>query len=619
MSRIASGKPLGRAADTLASVRREFQRYRGALGWLLGSVFRLYPRRLVMVVLGSAAGVAVAGVAVLLLVSYAQLLEAGEYIRVAERQWAARDETVLLVVALVVAAMVLIGAANIYWARREGIRLATDMQLYWMQQVASAYGGELANPAAYLNDRALQRGLVGVQTGSTRIAGMALRRLLKSSVAVFIALAGAGAMFWLQPWVTLAGSGLLSVAMIFYYLVNKGAVEATKRFEVAQPKARRAGARLIKQCQSSMNPTLAPPELASAPETPLMRAATEAFRDRVLAAAKAEFIGYMLFAVGGSALVFYLGRAAVQGELAWTSLLAYLVVFRITIGAVRQVFQTLATFSRFYRGIFRLFAYLSSAAPTKRRFPALGRLPVRIPAGALREEGVPERFTLRAGQAQGLVLPVTLSRHSVAFIARALAGPNPTRRERIKNSLAIAHLSDFSSSPLSPLQLMGLPPTWRGEELDKWLGQSDRDNLSQHTPTLTAPLDSNGLRIPLRLQALLSLAAAVRLERPLLLASIELASEIPDVLTRMLSDRCFNLWVCARYPVSRRFLDKAVSVSRLHVIAADGSTVAIGGSPWLREKGPEIELLLESRAAGIREGAQPDDAVDDADHSEEGI
>lgn len=564
-----------------------------------------YRLQVTLLIAASIGGVLFGAVGVAVVVRYAQLLESGAVVPIFGREYPAQESFMLVCVASVSGAVLILGAVLTFSARLRAVRIGTEFQLDCGDRVLATVGGEVESAHAYAGDRYLRSELSKLHGRDARICGMAVRRLLDAVAPVAVMIGGMCALFWLHVSSSFVMLAVIGLALPAYYFVNLGAARATRRFEIANRRARRAARELFVGF-SFWPPAPLPREVVRGAESRgVLRASALAFRERFAALARAEFISYGVTAAAFVLLLIYLGRDAIAGRMQWASLAAYLVILRLTVMAMRRLFQTATMISRYYPSIYRCSRFLAVAIAESGETSSLDEVHIRIGRQALTDGGK-RRLIFRKGDFVGLTGPLSPNRYSILYYAKLFVDQHSAQggRRALDQIRLIAPLA-VPPVPASVRELLGLRSDWGAEEvkqrLSDWadelgrVGALDPDRVLE--PTVWQ-------QISLECRRQLALLGAEASTCPILLASSRVASAEWLRSQPWTRDRLVFLWYPGRPP---RALGM---VAPVHIVAgASTGVVAVGSPLWVRNSWEKIQDLLDAETRRVREfeGNQLDD------------
>lgn len=556
----------------------QLHRYAGAVRWLAVKLWGAFRWRLVRAVVAAQLGVIIVGAGVALSVHYAQQLEGGGRLQLGGVALPARDETTLALVVAAVLAVLLAGGATLFWAQRRIVSMASQLNHQVRRDVALAYGGELPEAADWGDERSMWRALWILQTRDARRCAIVTRNLMRNTVHVGIAVVGVGALFALEPAMTVLLLAVMLVGLVAYYYANTVSVRATRRYEAIAPATRKQLHRLLPRLQ-----TLSQPEprregfdAALGPEE--VTEETDAFRDRFGAHIYAQLLNFAIMGVVLAGLIAYMGREALLGNVPWTRLVAYMVVLRITLSSIHSLFNTFAFFSRFYPSIDRLRRFFAASNST-RSSEALDELPLDGGHGVLAESDAMRRPVAR-GETVGVVLPVALSRYSLGLLARSFAGDDVRRRRGLLGQIAMA--APLSAPPVaaSMQDLLPFDGGWDAETLRARLGDQAGpvEEAIGLDPRVAAPPEA-WAQLPAEAAARLVLIAAADSERPVLAIDGSLAAqEGAERLEEAASDKM--VLVCSNGAGASH---DGLGITRRVVASQQGEALAVGSPQWIAE------------------------------------
>lgn len=572
-----------RTAPRLRHVRAQLGRYAGALRWLAARLWRAFRWRLVRAVAAAQAGILVIGLGLSLSLYYAQRLEADEPLRFQGFAVSARDESTLAGTVAVILVVMMAGAALLFWAQWTIINMAAELNHHVRADVALAYGGQLPQDSDWRDNRSVERALWVLQTRDARRTAIVTRSLLRNTVHLAIVTIGFGALFYLQPRLTLVLAGAMLVALCAYYYVNTISVNATRRYEAVAPGNRRALHRVRAGFQTLSQPRLDRGGFDAALGRDAVAEETEAFRDRFGAQVYSDLLSFALMGVVLAGLIGYMGRQALTGEIPWTQVIAYVLVLRFALAGLRSLLNTFAFFSRFYPSINRLQEFFSATNSAISRDP-LPELPLPSTTDALTQDDAATR-PLRPTEVVGVTLPVALSRYSVGLLAAVFAGSDPTRRRRLLGHIAMAAPLSVPSTPASMQDLLLLDDRWDPETLRQRLG--DQAAAVESTVGLDPAAAISGghwAKLPPKAAGRLALVAAECSDRPLLAVDRTLVDEEWKEIDQHRRQGKIVL-VCSEDPP-----EPDSRASRHLVVSEDGTLTAIGSPEWVKQNWEAIPL-----------------------------
>lgn len=584
----------------------QLRSYAGAVRWLALMLWVAFRWRVILAIVGALAGVIVIGAGLGLSLHYAQALETGDRLELGPIVAAARAQATLAVVVAVVLVVLLAGAGILLLAQRNIVSMAAELNHRVRTDIALAYGGELPETSAWSDDRAMWRALWVLQTRDARRSAIVTRNLMRNATNVVIAVVGVGALFYLEPQVTLALLAFMAVGLFAYYRANTASVQATRRYEAIAPATRRQLHRLLPIFQTLSQPQLGREEFETALGPADITAETVAFRDRFGAHIYAQFLNLAIMGVVLAGLIGYMGRRALLGAMPWTRVIAYLVVLRIALSGIHAIFNAFAFFSRFYPSIDRLhrfFAACNSATSSER----LDELPLRTCDEALRES---EEMSspVPKGEVIEVALPVGLSRYSLGLLAQLFAGDDVERRRRLLGHIAMAAPLSAPPAPASMRSLLMLDPSWTAETLRARLGDEAGavEDAIGLEPDAVVP-EAAWERLPERAAARLVVTVATASPRSVLAIDRELAvREGIEHLEDVARDKIVLVCTDGGTPDG-----DALRVTRKVVVSPRGEVLAVGSPRWIAEHRQAITERLAQDGPQLHDEPADDDFDDE--------
>lgn len=594
-----------RVAEVLTTWRG-LSRYGNAVRWFARTLWVAFRWRVIGVVVATLVGVTVVGAGLSLSLAYFQQLEQDGEVELRGLALPARDESTLALMVVVVLAVLVAGAGILFFAQSRIVGMAVELNHRVRMDIALAYGGELPTPADWSSERAVWRALWLLQTRDARRVSIVARSLLRNTVNLAIAVAGVGALFYLEARMTVLFLAIMVVAMVSYYRTNAASARATRRYEAVAPSTRRDLRQLLPSVQTLSQPAPDRAELEAALDQEAVTEETEAFGDRFGAHIHAEFLGFVIMGVALAGITALMGRQALAGHMPWTRLIAYVLVLRITISAVQSLLRTFAFFSRFYPSIDRLNRFLSASNAATSDEP-LEALPLRAGARTLSESPDATRPVAR-GEVVEVVLPVPLSRYSLGLLAWVFAGNDRRRRRHLLGQTAMAAPLTVPPMPASMRTLFMLNGTWDRSALRQRLG--DQAALIEEVvgldPSAVVPAGA-WATLPRDARDRLVLVAAEAGSRPVLALDRGLATrETLDRLRREAGDRI--VVVCSSSGPGGH--DEPLGITRKVVVSTSGEVLAIGSPGWIDDR---WDLIGDRGVGGATADASGDDELDDED------
>ena len=563
----------------LQALRRQAGRYFGAVAWLFGLVFSRYRRRAFAVFAGSAIGVALVGAGVAGIFAVVSVLETGGAISMAGVEFRPEAAGQMVGVAAIASLLIMLGAVAVFAARSTSIGVASDLLKYLTASVLATYGGIPPHPLDFRSDRHLRAAIGRLRTSYARKCFLVVRQTFEAPVLILTFAAGVAAMVWLQPTAAVAVTLVVALVLPAYYLVNMAAVSATKRFEALSRAAARESKALAQTY--AQRPHDPPGEIHAA-----FQAATASqerihtFARRFLATVRADLTSQLTSAIALLALLAYLGSQVLAESLSVTAAVAFMLVLRFMLTAMRGVFRSFALLSRHYPSVYRFYLF-STGQDRVKPLPPGARFKLRLMPGGLRAPEAPKRtWRVGPGSVLGVNAPVTPSRFSVWYYASLLAGGSDIAGAlAIRDATRVAVVPPAPRSPTSLRRHFGVADTMAFETLIAATGAGAAASLcAQSVDSLDATYEPEAFAaLPGATTAALALAAA-RSHAP----SVIIAS------ARMLLDD-IRSQAGEALIVSRHRIRPLRDIADAHLVAAsDGAIVAWGSPRWIRENWSDI-------------------------------
>ena len=434
-------------------VLRQARRYLGTVLWFFAKVFREQPRRSLTVFVASGSGLALVALGFGVVFTVLSGLEAGELVDVAGLVVDPSSARNLALIAGIAAITVAGGAGLLFVARHHAVVAAAELQRTMASEVTAAHGPAALDPTMFLSDQRLITTLTSLQTSEARRCALSVRRGLETPVQLVVVVGGFVLLFLLEPLAAFGSTLFATVALPFLYVVNVRGVRASKRYEALMGPSRATTRSLLEDLarRFDLTPSAARAQLAGLPH---VWPAIDAFRDRFVAVVRADLASQLIAATTTFALLAYLGSAALDGRMSLVVLGTFMVLLRLTLGALRSVFVSLTTISRYYPSMYRYQQFLHGLRPVPPGVVMPNEATPRAGPRALAEPGV-ALGPLEAGSIVSLTTPVSPSRYATWYFGLVLAGGDPTRaavwRDRIKVATAVDDLSDASADAAAAL------------------------------------------------------------------------------------------------------------------------------------------------------------------------
>jgi hypothetical protein len=415
-------------------VARQTRRYGGTVVWFFAKVLRDQPARSLLIFSSSGAGLALIAIGFAFVVAVLSSLEAGEARELLGIVVDPGESNVLFLIAAIAATTVSAGAALVFVARHQAVVAAAEVQRTIATEVTAAFGPPPLDPTMFASDQRLLNTLASLQTAEARRCALAVRRGLEIPVQVGIVMGGLVILLFLEPVAAIASMVFAAVAVPALYAANVRGVEAAKRYEALMGPSR-AATRTVLEAADARHDGAFEWARSRLEGAPYVWDAIDAFRDRFVAVVRADFASQVLGAVTTFALLAYLGSAALHGRLSLVVLGTFMVLLRIALGALRSVFVSLTTVSRYYPSLYRyrlLHAGLMPASEPAPQVPAL-----RVADETVSEPGV-RLDALRPGIVVSVTAPVDASRYAAWYFAQLLAGARPEAIRAWRDRIDIA-------------------------------------------------------------------------------------------------------------------------------------------------------------------------------------
>lgn len=396
----------------------------GTIAWFFLRVARAQPWRHAALVAAAGAGIAALSAGFGAVVAVLAALEAGASYTVAGLTIDPTARGGLVVIAIVAAAAVMAGASLVYAARRLAVEISAVFQRQVAFEVAAARGPLAPEPIAYASDARLTNWLTRLATGDARRCALALRRGLEVPVPLLIVTGGTVVLFVLDSVAAAASVVLAATVVPAMYLVNLQGVRASKRYESLVTPARTATAALLdaRRGLDASGDDDAAEMRATLTNDGSIAPAIDAFRDRVIAALRADLASQLVTAAATFGLLVYLGMGVLDGRGSIVSLATFMVVLRLVLGGLRNVFVGIATISRHYPFLYAYRRFVLGLEPDRRTPATAPETPTpRRSPDALHEPGARLR-DIAPGALVSISATVSPGRYAWGYLALVLAG-----------------------------------------------------------------------------------------------------------------------------------------------------------------------------------------------------
>lgn len=590
----------------LQGLRRQAGRYFGAVAWLFGIVFQRYRRRALFVFAASAAGVALVAAGMGGVFAVVSGLETGGSVDVAGIELHTGDDTSTAMLAAVAGLMIVAGAGAVFAARATAIGVASDLLAYLTASAVATYGGIPPHPLDFRSDRHLRAAIGRLRSGYARRCFLVVRQTFEAPVLLLTFIGGMAALVWLQPTAAVAVTLLVVCALPAYYLVNMAAVHATKRYESLSKGASRE-TRALADTYAARPHDQAAAVHAAFEQAASLQERLRSFARRFLATVRADLTSQITGAVALLGLLAYLGTQVLAGALSITAAVAFMLVLRFVLVAMRGVFRGFALMSRHYPSVYRFFLY-GTGQERRRSLPADVTFKLRLAAGGLRAPEAPKRsWRVGPGDVLGVNAPVSPSRYSVWYFASLLANAGDMEQAlTIRDATSVAAIPPAPRETTSLRAHFGFEDGARFEAVAASIGPEATTRLRElgiasldtsHEPDVLADLGGATGRA-------LALAAARHADTRVVIAAARL---LPDDIRARAGDQLI---------VARHRIRPQRDIADVHVVAAsDGAIVAWGRPAWVREHWADIRAHVRAYEEALQRtlGDDADGDEDDED------
>lgn len=476
------------------------ERFVGTIAWFFLRVARAQPRRHAALVAAAGGGIAALSAGFGAVVAVLAALESGTSFTVAGFAIDPAARGGLVVIAAVAAAAVMVGASLVYGARRLAVDISAEFQRRVALEVAAARGPLTSEPVAYSSDARLTNWLTRLATGDARRCALALRRGLEVPVPLLIVTGGSVALFLLDAAAAAASVVLAATVVPVMYLVNLQGVRASKRYESLVTPARTVTAALLDARRGS---DASGPDDAAALRVTLahddtVAPAIDAFRDRVIAALRADLASQLVTAAATFGLLVYLGLGVLDGRGSIVALATFMVVLRLVLGALRNVFVGIATISRHYPFLYAYRLFLRGLEPDRSTPATTPRAPAPRRSPEARHEPRAQLRGIAPGALVSISATVAPGRYAWGYLGLVLAGGDADAarwwRDRVvpatrDGRLPAGHDPATSVVVIDGEELGGTPaPRLPGVRLGVvWLSAKPPDQLASDLHLVTGP------------------------------------------------------------------------------------------------------------------------------------
>jgi hypothetical protein len=307
-------------------------------------------------------------------------------------------------------------------------------------------------------------------------------------------------------------------------------------------------------------------------------------------------LSYVLTAAALGFLVLTLGYSAIEGKKSYASVVGYIVVLQMVLKAFKTLSKIITEVTRIYPSISRLYEFNKKPSdyPPKEK---INELNLVLSDDALSDKNE-KNLRLLPGDIIGLSAPVSLSRYSVRFFEKILAGG---KRKRKKKTAGLIHSISISvplQPPLVPItirELLGIPAETGSAELRSAAGSLARniEKVFKLDPETVITPNEIG-KLSKELLNRLSLISCSLSDKSVLLVHSSLVTEewLRENKT-MLKNRilvvCYN--GLPEKQISRQTVFKTYIAA-----AADGVIVAAGSFGMMIKRNASIKKIIEEHA-----------------------
>ncbi|WP_141246908.1 ABC transporter ATP-binding protein [Halomonas salipaludis] len=414
------------------------RRYYLGFLWLLKEVWISNTKSFMKVVVASGIGVFLSGVSLASILYFLNLFETNGEVPFLGPVKDLLHTGVFLYLLIGALVFLIAGFYLVYLAKKLSIALGAEFQVHCAGKILTSFGGKLTVPAAYMSENRLYLELNRLQNSDARQCGMAVRRILQSVVAILVVPVGFVVMSLLSWQSTIFIIILVFLAGPVYYIINLGATKATKDHEMLSSPARKSTLDILKRGDelTEVNVKKGRPVLSAHDSGGAFIKASDAFRRRFTALAEAEYMSQCIMAIGIFVLLTYMGYLALINQVSWTFILGFLVVFRFTMAAFKQLFQTMATYSRLFPAIHRVCDFLSHGNGTGQSYSCLpDKFVVRVMKDGIYNGG--RRLFIESGQTIGITTDVPVNRYTLRHYARILVGQRYSELDSLITKMVI--------------------------------------------------------------------------------------------------------------------------------------------------------------------------------------
>ncbi len=608
---------LNRIIKTYKSARKNLKNFLKAVLTMLGIAYRLNRKRFVMVLASSAGGVSFLGLSLGLLLKYVKHLESNTPVKYLGYSFEARDGFVLVFISLSVMVLLISSAGMLLWGKLKTKEIALDFSLSNLTGVAERFGWDPPDDIAWLNDRLLRTNIRTLYMQDSNKSANALRRIFEGFQQFLTVIGGIAMLLWLDAAATFFLLIIISISLIFYSKITTRATSSTRGYENTSGELARKSRALLDNVSTWPNPSYDPAVLRDLIHGGPIKDANNLYFDKFVTRSMSEFFSYVLTAVALSFLVVTLGYAAIEGKRSWAAIVGFILILRTVMQTLKTIFKIITEVYRVYPGISRLYEFhKNSNIPRSKEM--LDKLNLVISNNSLHEKSE-KQIVVQQGDIIGISAPVSLSRYSIKYFEKVLAGGKRKRKKGRADFISSISIAVPLSPPLAPVSLrnvLGIPPEMRAADLRNAAG------------TRAAKIEKTFLLDPDRLISAkdiknlspdslnwLSLISCVISDKPILLIHSSLISEDwlrekKSILKNRILVVCFN-------DLPEAQISLKTDVKTYIVAAADGDIVAAGSFGMLKKRKADVKKTLREHDLMLISKSEKIIAIDDLDDDDE--
>ncbi|MEO1198433.1 MAG: hypothetical protein AAFX39_04240 [Pseudomonadota bacterium] len=446
----AVSDPMRFQRGDFGDLRIRARRYLECVLWIVRSVFTFDRRRFLVVIYLSVIGRAVQAAALALLFYIAHNIESGTEIGLGDMSISFGDFETILIGLVAVAAILLLGAVLIFVGRRVLVGVCTDFGDFCSRE-ALVRGATAQITSQSVSGTGLHRSVRRNSLAAfifTRATSAVLTALSPITVLLFSVVA----LIYLAPMVALGLLVFVLPTASFIYLINLRAVQNQHRL-MRSSSLRKRRIRSIAAVLTADNRPASRlrPSIDAAFDRPDIADAMSAFRNRLLAATRAEYVANFLIAGAATILVAFLVADALAGDIRWIVLISTVVVLRFVLMAIRSVVISVTQYARFHPAVRNLFELLTARSAGRVALPQTLESKTNwslpdIPSAPF--------TTLKRGQPIAMIAPDVLGRYTLFAFTRNLAsGIKGSKRPTYGQLFAASAFATVMTRIDSPLKL----------------------------------------------------------------------------------------------------------------------------------------------------------------------